>query len=43
MQLVDYAQKEINAPKNQAKLEELRERARIKLEKAYIEKSFIEE
>ena len=37
LQLVDYAQKEINAPKNKKKLEELRKRAQEKLEKAFVD------
>tara|TARA_B100000886_G_scaffold333023_1_gene286431 strand:- start:688 stop:1020 length:333 start_codon:yes stop_codon:yes gene_type:complete len=35
LQLVDYAQKEINAPKNRKKLKELKQRAKEKLEKAF--------
>ena len=35
LQLVDYAQKEINAPKNRKKLQELKQRAKEKLEKAF--------
>jgi len=37
LQLVDYAQKEINAPKNKKKLEELRKRAQEKLEKSFVD------
>ena len=37
LQLVDYAQKEINATKNKKKLEELRKRAQEKLEKAFVD------
>lgn len=34
-QLVSYAQKEISAPKNRKKLQELKQRAKEKLEKAF--------
>ncbi len=37
LQLVDYAQKEIMAPKNKKKLEALRKRAQEKLEKAFVD------
>ena len=42
MQLINYGQKEINAPKNKKKLQRLKDLQKEKLEKAFITSSVIE-
>jgi hypothetical protein len=42
LKLINYGQKEINAPKNKKKLQRLKDLQKEKLEKAFISSSVIE-